>query len=151
GPQYQRAEAVPTLSLTAILVYLGLELWAHCRVIDANLPCLPANEKPSPFVFNSTQSQTMQADATEGHLFIRRVLFAVSFVVTMVGFLGLAMLALAPGGWGLLDIVTLILLSVVLPWMVAGFWNAVIGFVILRFAADPAAEVLPAIKGVRGD
>jgi membrane glycosyltransferase len=93
----------------------------------------------------------MQADATEGHLFIRRILFAVSFVVTMAGSLGLGMLALAPGGWGLLDIVTLVLLAVVLPWMVAGFWNAVIGFVILRFAADPAAEVLPAIKRVRGD
>ncbi|HEY2684369.1 MAG TPA: glycosyltransferase family 2 protein, partial [Steroidobacteraceae bacterium] len=102
-------------------------------------------------MFNSTQSQTMQADTTEGHLFIRRVLFAVSFAVTMAGSLGLGILALAPGGWGLLDIVTLVLLAVVLPWMVAGFWNAVIGFVILRFAADPAAEVLPAIKRVRGD
>ena len=102
-------------------------------------------------MFDSTQSQTMQADATEGHLFIRRVLFAVSFVITMAGSLGLGILALAPGGWGLLDIVTLVLLAVVLPWMVAGFWNAVIGFVILRFAADPAAEVLPAIKRVRGD
>jgi membrane glycosyltransferase len=69
----------------------------------------------------------------------------------MAGSLGLATLALAPGGWGLLDMVTLVLLAMVLPWMVAGFWNAVIGFGILRFAVDPAAEVLPAIKHVRGD
>jgi len=93
----------------------------------------------------------MQADATEDTLFVRRVLFALSFVVTMAGSLGLAALALAPGGWGLLDIATLVLLAVVLPWMVAGFWNAVIGFVILRFAADPAAEVLPSIKRLRND
>src|SRR6516165_2728610 len=93
----------------------------------------------------------MQADATEDTLFVRRVLFALSFVVTMAGSLGLAALALAPGGWGLLDIATLVLLAVVLPWMVAGFWNAVIGFVILRFAADPAAEVPPSIKRLRND
>ena len=71
------------------------------------------------------------------------------FAVTMAGSLGLAALALAPGGWGLLDIVTLVLLAVILPWMVAGFWNAVIGFVILRFAADPAAAVLPAEARIR--
>jgi membrane glycosyltransferase len=93
----------------------------------------------------------MQADATEDNLFVRRVLFAVSFAVTMAGSLGLAALALVPGGWGLLDVLALVLLAVILPWMVAGFWNAVIGFVIMRFAADPAAEVLPVLKRVRGD
>ena len=93
----------------------------------------------------------MQADAAEDNLFVRRVLFAVSFAVTMAGSLGLAALALAPGGWGLLDVAALALLAVVLPWMVAGFWNAVIGFVIMRFAADPAAEVLPAIRRVHGN
>jgi membrane glycosyltransferase len=93
----------------------------------------------------------MQAATAEDNLFVRRILFAVSFAVTMAGSLGLAVLALAPGGWGLLDIVTLVLLAVVLPWMVTGFWNAVIGFVILRFAADPAREVLPAIRRVHGN
>jgi membrane glycosyltransferase len=115
------------------------------------VPCLPANEKSSPFVLSSSPSQTIQADAAEDNLFIRRVLFAVLFAVTMAGSLGLAALALAPGGWGLLDIVTIVLLALILPWMVAGFWNAMIGFVIIRFAADPAAEVLPAVKRVRGD
>jgi len=90
----------------------------------------------------------MQADAAEDNLFVRRLLFAVCFAVTMAGSLGLAALALAPGGWGPLDIAALALLAVVLPWMVVGFWNAVIGFVIMRFAADPAAEVLPAIRRV---
>jgi membrane glycosyltransferase len=93
----------------------------------------------------------MQAGAAEDNLFARRVLFAAAFAVTIAGSLGLAALALAPGGWGLLDIVTLVLLALILPWMVAGFWNAVIGFVILRFAADPAAAVLPALRRVSGD
>jgi len=47
--------------------------------------------------------------------------------------------------------VTLVLFALIMPWMVAGFWNAMIGFVIIRFVADPAAEVLPAVKRVRGD
>jgi membrane glycosyltransferase len=102
-------------------------------------------------VLNSSPSQTVQADAAEDNLFIRRVLFAVSFAVTMAGSLGLAALALSPGGWGLLDIVTLVLFALILPWLVAGFWNAMIGLVIMRFAADPAGEVLPAVKRVRGD
>jgi len=93
----------------------------------------------------------MQADTAEHNLFVRRVAFGVSFVITMAASLGLAALALAPGGWGLLDIAALLLLAVVLPWMVAGFCNAVISSVIMRFAADPSAEVLPAIRRVRGD
>ena len=43
------------------------------------------------------------------------------------------------------------LFAVTLPWMVAGFWNAVIGFLIMRFAADPIAAVMPLAARVRGD
>ena len=35
--------------------------------------------------------------------------------------------------------------------MVAGFWNAVIGFLIMRFSADPIAAVMPAAARIRGD
>jgi membrane glycosyltransferase len=84
-------------------------------------------------------------------MFARRTLFAVLFVVTMAGSLWLAALALSPGGIGFPDIVALALFAVTLPWMVAGFCNAVIGFVIMRFAADPIAAVLPAVGLVRDD
>ena len=79
----------------------------------------------------------MQADAAGNDIFGRRVLFAVLFAATMAGSLALAALALAPGGFGLIDITLLALFAVTLPWMVAGFWNAVIGFLIMRFSADP--------------
>ena len=52
----------------------------------------------------------------------------------MAGSLCLAALALLPGGYGFLDIVALLLFAVTLPWMVAGFCNALIGFVIMRFS-----------------
>ena len=56
------------------------------------------------------------------------MLFAVLVALTMAGSLGLAALALSPGGFGVLDIALLVLFAVTLPWMVIGFWNAVIGF-----------------------
>src|SRR4051812_3242479 len=84
-------------------------------------------------------------------MFARRALFAVLFVATMAGSLWLAALALSPGGLGFPDFLALVLFAVTLPWMVAGFCNAVIGFVIMRFSADPIAAVLPAVGLVRDD
>jgi membrane glycosyltransferase len=54
-------------------------------------------------------------------------------------------MALAPGGLGVFDIVALVLFAFTLPWMVAGFCNALIGFVVMRCSADPVASVLPAV------
>src|SRR6185436_13382554 len=64
--------------------------------------------------------------------------------------LWLAAVALTPGGFGMLDFAALVLFAITLPWMVAGFANAVIGFIIMRFSADPVAAVLPA-AGLIGD
>jgi membrane glycosyltransferase len=47
--------------------------------------------------------------------------------------------------------VLLLLFGLTMPWSVIGFWNAAIGFVIMRFARDPVAAVLPAVVRVRGD
>jgi membrane glycosyltransferase len=93
----------------------------------------------------------MQSDITEKSATARRTIFAVLFAITMAGSLWLAALALAPGGFGILNVAVLLLFAMILPWMVAGFWNAVIGFIVMRFAADPAAAVLPAAACVRGD
>ena len=81
----------------------------------------------------------------------RRVLFAVLSVATFVGMVALMAVALSPSGFGIVDFVILILFAVTLPWMVVGFWNAVIGFLIMRFAADPVAAVLPVAASVRGN
>jgi len=93
----------------------------------------------------------MHPDSTGNDIFGRRMLFAALFAGTMAGSLVLAALALAPGGFGIIDIILLALFAVTLPWMVAGFWNAVIGFVIMRFSADPIAAVIPAAARSHGD
>ncbi len=84
-------------------------------------------------------------------MFARRAAFAVLFAVTMAGSLVLAALALSPAGLGFFDIVALVLFAFTLPWMVAGFCNALIGFVIMRCSADPVVSVLPAVGLVRDD
>ena len=95
--------------------------------------------------------QALQADAAGNDISGRRVLFAVLFAITMAGVLVLAALALAPGGFDIIDITLLALFAVTLPWMVAGFWNAVIGLLIMRFASDPIAAIMPMAARIRGD
>jgi membrane glycosyltransferase len=81
----------------------------------------------------------------------RRMLFFVLFAATMAGSLLLAALALSPGAIGIIDIVLLAFFAMTLPWMVAGFWNAMIGFLIMRFSDDPIAAVVPITGKLRGD
>jgi membrane glycosyltransferase len=78
----------------------------------------------------------------------RRILFFLCVAFTMAGLLWLAALALSPGGIGILDMVLLALFAITLPWYVIGFWNAAIGFLIMRFARDPVAAVTPAARWV---
>lgn len=90
-----------------------------------------------------------ETDAAGKTMFARRAAFAALFAVTMAASLYLAGLALSP--LGVFDVVALVLFALTLPWMVAGFCNAVIGFVIMRRAADPIAAVLPAVGLMRDD
>jgi membrane glycosyltransferase len=93
----------------------------------------------------------MQACLAEESVIARRLTFAALFVVTVAASLWLAVIALAPGGFAILDLAALVLFAATLPWMVAGFWNAVIGFIVMRFTADPAMAVMPSTARVRGD
>jgi len=102
-------------------------------------------------VLERSPLQAIQANAAGNDLFGRRVLFAVLFAATMAGSLALAALALTPGGLGIIDITLLALFAVTLPWTAAGFSNAMIGFLIMRFSADPIAAVMPAVARIRGD
>ena len=85
------------------------------------------------------------------HMTLRRLLFAALVVATMALLVWLAAMALAPDGLDGIELVTLALFVIVMPWMVIGFWNALIGFVIMRFAGDPVAAVFPRIAEVGAD
>ena len=80
----------------------------------------------------------------------RRALFAVLVAATMAaaavarGGRGPAVTAQAPSAF-------LVLFTVTLPWSVIGFWNAIIGFLIMRLCRDPAVAVNPLAASIRGD
>jgi membrane glycosyltransferase len=81
----------------------------------------------------------------------RRVLFAAVVAATTLTMLGLAAVALSPGGFGAVDLLLLVLYAIALPWLVIGFSISAIGFCIMRFARDPIAAIFPAAATVRGD
>jgi membrane glycosyltransferase len=80
----------------------------------------------------------------------RRALFASFVLLSTCGLIWLAARALMPGGIGPVDIAILLLFAATLPWIVIGFWNALIGFIIMRGSADPVAAVFPASARVTG-
>jgi membrane glycosyltransferase len=86
---------------------------------------------------------------TTATVFYRRVLFSALVGATMAGLMWLLGAALSAGGWSTLDAALMLLFFVTLPWTVIGFWNAIIGFVIMRFAADPVSVVTPAAARLR--
>jgi membrane glycosyltransferase len=102
-------------------------------------------------VLERPPSKAIGTDAAGNDVFGRRLTFATLFAVTMAGTLTLAVMALAPGGRSIVGITLLVLFAMTLPWMVAGFWNAMIGFLIMRFSADPVAAIMPAAAHIRGD
>ncbi|EJW13445.1 Glucans biosynthesis glucosyltransferase H [Rhodovulum sp. PH10] len=81
----------------------------------------------------------------------RRLLVAGLVALTVAAFVTLAVATLAPGGIGLLELSLILLFAATLPWPVLGFWNAVIGFWLMRACADPVAVVLPAVRRLRAD
>jgi membrane glycosyltransferase len=81
----------------------------------------------------------------------RPVAFFLAVALTIAGLIWLAVVALSPGGFGLIDLVLVVLFAITLPWYVIGFWNATIGLLIMRFARDPVAAVTPVAGRVRGD
>lgn len=73
----------------------------------------------------------------------RRRGFAALVVASAVGLFWLMALTLSTGSSDLLGIAMLVLFALTLPWTAIGFWNAVIGFLLMQFSRDPVAVVAP--------
>jgi len=81
----------------------------------------------------------------------RRVLFASLVGLSIAALVTLAAMALSANGIDALDIALLVLFAITLPWSVIGFWNATIGFLLMRFSRDPVGVVTPVARHVLGD
>ena len=67
----------------------------------------------------------------------RRVLYVLLMLTCTVGVLWLMALALAPGGFGLLDWSIMAVFAVVAPWLAIGFCNALVGMWLALFSKAP--------------
>jgi membrane glycosyltransferase len=74
----------------------------------------------------------------------RRILFIGLAVSSGLFMLWLMHQALSPQTPIVLHVVLLTLFAITLPWMVVGFWNALIGLLLCQLSTNPTAAVLPA-------
>jgi len=99
-----------------------------------------------------TPSQASLPADPEGSLLRRR-----RVVVVLLNLVSMAALAMAMNellgarGWSTPSIVFMAIYLVSVPWTLLGFWNAAIGFVILRLARDPVGLVNPALVDLPAD
>ncbi|AXS39344.1 glucans biosynthesis glucosyltransferase MdoH [Breoghania sp. L-A4] len=78
----------------------------------------------------------------------RRHLFAGLVAGCVAGLAALMAYTLSPGGLTGAEAVMLALFIITLPWMVIGFWNALLGLVLLRATRNAAEAVNPALARV---
>ena len=102
---------------------------------------------PRDAMLERTITDTSLADAPPKNLAGRRALYFTLVGLLIAGSVGLLAYALAPGGFGLVDLILCVLFAITLPWIVIGFLNAVIGLLIMRFTRDPVAADNPASPG----
>jgi membrane glycosyltransferase len=74
---------------------------------------------------------------------VRRILFFSLSLTTAVFMLWLMHSTLSNNTPYLLHAFLLALFAITLPWMVVGFWNAIIGLVLCQFSNDPTSLVFP--------
>jgi len=73
----------------------------------------------------------------------RRIVFSTLSLTTSLLMLWLMHQTLAPQMPVALHIALLALFALTLPWMVVGFWNAIIGLLLCQLSTNPTAAVLP--------
>ena len=81
----------------------------------------------------------------------RRAGFAALVLSTSAALLWLMALTLFVEGVDPIGLLMLALFALTLPWTTIGFWNAVIGFMVMTFSRDPARTVAPDLCDVPDD
>lgn len=78
---------------------------------------------------------------------LRRFIFALLVGLSILGLTALLVLTLSSNGISLSEGLMILCFVATLPWTVIGFWNAVIGLLIMRFSPDPVIAVCPIAEG----
>jgi membrane glycosyltransferase len=127
----------------------------HAQILYSTLQTRPGISRADP---KRIQDRGMRAfggpdEATAGEALLRRrrLLFGALFGVTMAALLWLGGVACSPLNSPLRQAALLLPFAAVLPSLVVGSWNAIIGLAIMRLARDPTVAVNPIAARVRGD
>lgn len=80
----------------------------------------------------------------------RRRLFAFVCFATLVLMTDRLAQILAPGGFGPVEILMILMFVVFVPWSILGFWNSLLGF-LLWFTRDPMEAINPVATRARED
>ena len=150
--------AEPQSDATAIVCYRGAARGRHNRPRfnrkrdmrpTPDISSAPARQNPLDSGFFSATTPTGTQSAAS--LRLRRIAFATAVLATIAG-LGVAFgTVLAADGWTIPEFVMLGCFIASAPWIVIGFWNAVIGFTLLRFSDDPVGRVVPCVSRANAD
>lgn len=89
---------------------------------------------------------TFDLDAEEAKLPLRRAVVVALNLLSMAGLAWAMSRVLGDRGWSAPTIVFMAIYLIGLPWTLLGFWNSVIGFVILRLVKDPVGYTNPALR-----
>lgn len=81
----------------------------------------------------------------------KRVLFWSLVLSTIVALATVMLATLGKGGISAPEFILMACFLITLPWTAIGFWNAVIGFILMRVSKDPAGHVFPASREITGD
>ena len=81
----------------------------------------------------------------------RRLLVVVLNVASWVCLALIMSRVVGSGGWSWLQVLIMVLFLAGLPWTLMGFWNAAIGFVILRLVGDAARYTNPCLRNTPTD
>ena len=94
-------------------------------------------------------NRAVRGVAREPRLGMRRALFATAVTVSSAAALLLLAVILSGDGLGLVDMAMLVCFALTLPWTMIGFWNAVIGLLVMHLSADPIGLGCPPIRRAR--
>jgi membrane glycosyltransferase len=81
----------------------------------------------------------------------RRFTFGLLVVLTIASLAYWLASILAVDGFGIVDALMLLAFLVNAPWIAVGFWNSLIGFLVLHGPGDPIARVTPPARRARDD
>ncbi|MEI9889680.1 MAG: hypothetical protein WDN45_02710 [Caulobacteraceae bacterium] len=89
---------------------------------------------------------TFDLDAEEAKLPLRRAIVIALNLATMAALAWAMSRVLGDKGWKPPEMLFMAIYLIGLPWTLLGFWNSVIGFVILRTVKDPVGYTNPAMR-----